>query len=202
MSPFLAESGMGRISVKPRGAANASNAAVISSNLPLRPADQIHLVHREGDALDPEQRDQQRVPPRLAGETLPSIHQDHGDIGRGGTGRHVAGVLLVAGRVGDDERALVGGEETIGDIDGDALLALGLETVHEEGEVDLGALGAVLARIALQRRHLIVEDLLGVVQEAADQGRLAVIDGAAGDEAQHFLALVSGEEAVVAEGFG
>ena len=111
-------------------------------------------------------------------------------------------VLLVAGRVGDDERALVGGEETIGDIDGDALLALGLETVHEEGEVDLGALGAVLARIALQRRHLIVEDLLGVVQEAADQGRLAVIDGAAGDEAQHFLALVSGEEAVVAEGFG
>ena len=54
-----------------------------------------------------------------------------------GAGGHVAGVLLVAGRVGDDELALVGGEVAVGDVDGDALLALGLEAVGEQGEIDL-----------------------------------------------------------------
>jgi hypothetical protein len=33
--------------------------------------------------------------------------------------------LLVAGRVGDDELALLGREEAVGDIYGDALFALG-----------------------------------------------------------------------------
>ena len=42
----------------------------------------------------------------------------------GGAGRHVAGVLLVARRVGDDEGALLGREIAVGDVDG-ALLALG-----------------------------------------------------------------------------
>jgi hypothetical protein len=35
------------------------------------------------------------------------IDQQHGEVGRRGAGRHVAGILLVAGRVGDDERAAV-----------------------------------------------------------------------------------------------
>jgi len=37
---------------------------------------------------------------------------------------------------------------------------------------------------------LVVEDHLGIVQEPADQGRLAVIHAAAGDEAQQILVLV------------
>jgi hypothetical protein len=40
---------------------------------------------------------------------------------------------------------------------------------------------------------LVVEDLLGLVEQPADQRRLAVVDAAAGDEAQQLLALLRGE---------
>jgi hypothetical protein len=38
--------------------------------------------------------------------------------------------------------------------------------------------------------ELVFEHHLGIVEQAADQGRLAVIDGAAGDEAEQVLVLV------------
>ena len=57
-------------------------------------------------------------------------------VGGRGAGDHVARVLLVARRVGDDELALVGGEEAVGDVDGDALLALGRQAVDQQREVD------------------------------------------------------------------
>jgi hypothetical protein len=63
------------------------------------------------------------------------IDQQDRQIGGRGAGCHVAGILLVAGRVGDDEGALVGGEIAIGDIDGDALFALGLQTVEQQREI-------------------------------------------------------------------
>jgi len=50
----------------------------------------------------------------------------------------------VAVRVGDDELAAIGGEEAVGDVDRDALLALGGESVDEQREVDIAALGAPL----------------------------------------------------------
>ena len=53
------------------------------------------------------------------------VDQDEGQIGGGGTGRHVAGVLDVTGAVGDDELALRRGGVAVGHVDGDALLALG-----------------------------------------------------------------------------
>jgi formylmethanofuran dehydrogenase subunit A len=67
------------------------------------------------------------------------------------------------------------------------LLALGLETVDEQREIEVLALGAVLARIALQAGEMIVEKKLRLPQKAADQGRLAVVDAAAGNEAQEAL---------------
>ncbi len=50
-------------------------------------------------------------------------------------GHHVARVLDVAGRVGDDELPQWGGEVAVGDVDGDALLALGPQAVGEQGQV-------------------------------------------------------------------
>ena len=96
----------------------------------------------------------------------------------------------MARRVGNDELALLGGEETVGDIDGDALLALGLQAVNQEGEIDLLADRAVFLGIAFQRSQLVLEDQLGVVEQAADQGRFAVVDGAAGQKAQLVLAFL------------
>jgi type V secretory pathway adhesin AidA len=82
------------------------------------------------------------------------------------------------------------GEEAVGDVDGDALLALGRQPVDQQGEVDLPALGADAAAVGLQRRQLVVEDGAGVVQQPADQGRLAVVDAAAGQHPQQGLAPV------------
>ena len=80
------------------------------------------------------------------------------------------------GRVGDDELALVGGEEAIGDVDGDALLALGGEAVDQQREVDLAALRAHLLGVGLQRGQLVLEDHLRFVEQAPDQRALAVVD--------------------------
>jgi hypothetical protein len=48
----------------------------------------------------------------------------------------------VARGVGDDELALGGGEVAVGDIDGDALLTLGLQAVDQQRQVDVVAGGA------------------------------------------------------------
>ncbi len=135
-----------------------------------------------------------------ASTPLPRVDQHDGKIGGRGAGRHVARVLLVAGRVGDDELALGRREEAVGDVDGDALLALGLQPVDQQGEIDVVAGRAVLLRIALERGELVLEYLPGVRQQPADQRRLAVVDRTAGQEAQQRLALLPGK--IVAHIFG
>jgi hypothetical protein len=44
--------------------------------------------------------------------------------------------------------------------------------------------------VGLERGELVVENLLRLVQQPADQRRLAVVDAAAGDEAQQLRALL------------
>ncbi len=127
-------------------------------------------------------------------DALARVDQDDRKLGVRSAGRHVARVLLVARRVGDDEFALVGGEEAIGDVDGDALLPLGLQPVDQKREVDVAAGGAVLLRILFQGREMILEQELGIVEQPADQRRLAVVDAAAGQEAQQRLLLLRSEE--------
>jgi len=62
------------------------------------------------------------------------------------------------------------------------LLALGLQAVGEQGEVDGGH--AALGRGFLHGVERVGEDGLAVEQQAADQGAFAVIDAAAGEKAQ------------------
>ncbi len=45
---------------------------------------------------------------RLDQHALARVDQDDGEVGSRGAGDHVAGVLLVARGIGDDELALVG----------------------------------------------------------------------------------------------
>ena len=66
---------------------------------------------------------------RLREDALACVDHEDGDIGGGCAGDHVAGVLLMAGGIRDDELAPVGGEKAVGDVDGDALLAFGGEAV-------------------------------------------------------------------------
>ncbi len=86
--------------------------------------------------------------------------------------------------VGHDEGPPRRREVPVGHVDGDALLALCGQAVDEEGEVDGRPLCPKALRIAFGGVELVLRDCSGVVQEPADQRRLAIVDGAAGDEPQ------------------
>ena len=142
------------------------------------------------NAADAEQLRQIGMPPRLGQHALAGIDQQHGQLRGRCAGDHVAGILLVARRVGDDELALLAGEIAIGDIDRDPLLAFGRKAVDQQCEVDRFALRAVAIAVGLECGELVVENLPRLIEQPADQGRLAIIDAAAGDEAQQFLVLL------------
>jgi len=131
---------------------------------------------------DADQRGQLGVAAGLGQHALACVDQDDRQVGGRCGGDHVAGVLLVARGVGDDVLACAGAEIAVGDVDGDALFALGLQTVGQQREVD-GAHAALL-RGALDGGEGVGENGLGIEQQAADQRALAVIDAATGQKAQ------------------
>ena len=146
------------------------------------PVDQVHLVDREHDVADAEQRGQERMPAGLLQQAVPGVDEHDHQLGGGRTGHHVAGVLDVARGVGDDEFPLGRGEVAVGDIDGDALFPLRAQAVGDQRQV--GVVVAALLGGALDRRPLVFHDGLGVVEQAADERGLAVVDGAGGGQAQ------------------
>ena len=81
-------------------------------------------------------------------------------------------------------------KKAVGDVDGDALLALGGQAVDQQGEVDLLPLRAHFLAVRLERGQLVLEDHLRFVEQPPNEGGLAVIDRTAGDEAQQALVLV------------
>ncbi len=86
------------------------------------------------------------------------------------------------GRVGELEAAARGDERAVGDVDRDPLLALGPQAVGEQRQVDVAV--AAAQRGLLDVLELVGEDLLGVVEQPAEQRRLAVVDRARGHEPQ------------------
>jgi len=94
-------------------------------------------------------------------------------VGGRRAGDHVARVLHVPGRVGEDERALRRGEVAVGDVDRDPLLALGPQAVGEQRQVQRSVAARRLDASATWSSWSL-EDRLGVVEQAPDQRRLAV----------------------------
>ncbi len=119
--------------------------------------DQVDLVDGQNDVPHPEQRTDDGVPLRLREKAFARVHHEHGKVGGRRRHRHVAGVLLVAGRVRDDEGAAVGGEEAPGDVDRDALFAFGFQAVEQQREVQIIAGRAVAAGVARKRPLVVLE---------------------------------------------
>ena len=71
----------------------------------LGEVDEVHLVDRQHQVRDPEQRQDHRVPAGLLGQALAGVDEHQAEVGGRGAGDHVAGVLHVARGVGDDELA-------------------------------------------------------------------------------------------------
>ena len=148
----------------------------------LRPVDEIHLVDGDDGVRDAEDREDVRVAAGLLDHALAGVDEHDPELGRRGARDHVARVLDVARRVGELEAAPRRDERAIGDVDRDPLLALGAQAVGEERKIDV--LVAAAARDVLDVLELVDEDLLRVVEQPADERGLAVVDGAARDEAE------------------
>ena len=128
------------------GMKNASGAPILCMNARelvadrivdgLVELDEIHLVDRDDEMFDTEQVGDERMAAGLLQHAVARVDQNDGEIGGGSARRHVARVLLVAGRIGDDELALRRREIAVGDVDGDALLAFGAQAVGEQREID------------------------------------------------------------------
>jgi hypothetical protein len=64
------------------------------------------------------------------------------------------------------------------------LFALGAQAVGEVGQVDLSAAGDVGG--TFERLKLVLHQILGIIQQPADERGLAVVHRAAGVESQNF----------------
>ncbi len=142
----------------------------------------VHLVYRQHHMRHANQAGQVGVAARLRQHALLCVDQNDHQVGRARGGHHVASVLLMPRRVADDELAPGRGEIAVGHVDGDALLALGLQAVGQQRQVDSGH-AALLAGPG-DRRELVLEDRFRVMQQTPDQRALAVVHAAGGDEAE------------------
>ena len=126
-----------------------------------------------------------RVAPGLREQALGGVDQDHGEVCRRSTRRHISGVLLVARCIGDDELPSGGTEIAVGHINGDTLFALSSQPIRQQGEIKRSSRAVDLA--FLHRGELVLVDGFRVVQQSADQCGLAVIYASRGGETKQFL---------------
>ena len=80
----------------------------------------------------------------LGQHALTGVNEDNRHVCGRGARHHVAGILLMPWRVGDDEFTSIGIEEAIGDINRNALFALCSQTINQQRKVNIGALRADL----------------------------------------------------------
>ncbi len=97
---------------------------------------------------NPQQRSNIAVATGLVFDTVTRIDQDNREITGRGTGGHIARVLLVTWGVGNNKFALSSAEITVGHINGDALLALSLQAVDQQRQVNIITCGADFFRVA------------------------------------------------------
>ena len=117
---------------------------------------EVHLVDRHENIRNSKQRRDVRVPPRLRQNALRRVDQNHREIRGRSAGGHVARVLLVARRIRDDEFPARRFKIAVGDVDGDALLALGAQAVGEQRKIHR-ARRAIDAAV-FYRGELVLED--------------------------------------------
>ncbi len=148
--------------------------------------DEIHLVDRQRDVADAEQRQQARVAARLRSTPLRASSRITAQSAVEAAVTMLRVYCSWPGVSATMKWRRGGREEAVRDVDGDALLALGRR----------GRRAAARSR-ARRRRAVAPQSASSaaaghrgsarLVQQAPDQGRLAVVDRAAGDEPQQAL---------------
>ena len=124
----------------------------------LAPIHQVHFVDGDDEVRDAEQRGDVSVAACLLDDARARVHQHDGEVRRRSARNHVARVLDVTWRVGDDELAARRSKITISNVNRDTLLSFCAQTVGEIRQIDLSAAGDV--RAAFKRLDLIFHQRL------------------------------------------
>ena len=127
------------------------------------------------------------MPARLREQTLAGVDQNDRKICRRRPRNHIAGVLLMAWRVGDYELPARCCEVAVGNVDGDALLTFGSQAVRQEREVDGSGISSD-GRLGNGFKLILVNGA-GIVEQAADEGGFTVIHAAGRGEPKKSLRL-------------
>ncbi len=94
-------------------------------------ADEIHFIDSHHQMFDAQQCGNKAVTTGLIQHTFTRVDQQNRQVAGRRAGGHVTGVLLVPRGVGDNKFTLLSGEIAVRHVDGDALLALGLQAIHQ-----------------------------------------------------------------------
>ena len=160
-------------------------------------ADAIHLVDDHHYLPHAEQVEQIAVATGLVAHALGRVDDQHRGIGLGRTGDHVAQKLGMSRRVDQDDIARLRAQPDLTGVDGDALITLGLQGIEQEGPFERHAAAGAHR---LEGVELAVRKAVRFMQQAADQGRLAVIH-MADDDDPHQRARVRGRHGVELTGY-
>ena len=136
LSPCSAESGMKVTSARSEPRRPVAELARPSRRSGLVVVDQVHLVDATHHvAACPAARRSPRGGATARARPLRGVDQHQREVRGGGARDHVARVLHVPRRVGEDERAPRRREVAVGDVDRDPLLALRAQAVGEQRQV-------------------------------------------------------------------
>src|SRR3984957_5329097 len=142
--------------------------------------DPVHLVDDDGNLFDAEQMQEITVAPRLVAHAFQRVDDQNRAVRLRGAGDHVAQEFGVSRRIDQHDVARSGAEADLRGVDGDALVALGLQRTQQERPFERHAAPRA---DGFQHFELALRQAAGLVQQAPDQGRLAVIDMADDDDA-------------------
>jgi len=160
----------------------------------LSEIDEVHLVDRNGDFLDAQQGQDAGMAARLGQDALTGIDQQHTEIAIRRSRGHIARVLHMAWGIGNDELPPRRREIAVSHVDGDALLALRLQAVDQERQVEFPAPpGIGPPGLTLDVLELVLEHESGIVKQSANQRALAIVHTAASQEAQQPPILLGGD---------
>ena len=147
-------------------------------------SDEVQLVDHHHHLPQAEKGEHVRVTASLLLYPLRPVDQEDGGVGRGGTRDHVLQEFLVPGGVDDDVGTQRGLEEGLGRVDGDVMLPLLLQRVHEVGELERPPLRPT-GRLDLPVPFL--GQGTGVVEQPPYKGRLSVVHVAHDHDAQRVV---------------
>ena len=142
--------------------------------------DPVHFVDDDGDLLDAEKMQQIAVAPGLVAHALQRVDDQQRAVRLRGAGDHVAQKFGVAGRIDQHHVARAGAEADLRGVDGDALVAFGLQRIQEERPFERHAPPCA---DGFQHFELAFGQAAGFVQQTSDQCRLAVVDMTDNDDA-------------------